>query len=136
MTKRNANPELIIPDSYLRIQNDCIRDHKSYIKSYVKHQRDNEIRFNYDNGINRYEEIKGIMRDVTIHYPQLMAFLLNHTASGTCTSELCRNMSSFGSKKGQHNQTGGNKEAVIDIIQKHAGGICTQPVISVESRIN
>lgn len=110
-----------------KIQKECIRDHKSYIKSYIKNHTQNEIMDNYEKGIERYNSMKALMKDVTMHYPQLMGFMLNPSNSGTCVDNLCKGMIGGMNRYGDDvnsidekikNQIGGTKEQMMQVIDK------------------
>lgn len=99
------------------IQKECIKDHKSYIKSYIKHHTKQEILDNYKKGIERHNAMKGLMKDVMMHYPHLMGFMLDPANSGTCIDNLCKEMTGFVGTRSD-GQVGGTKEQMMEVIEK------------------
>lgn len=70
------------------IKNSCITDHINYINAYIKENQLNDVK-DYQRGVQRYNDVKKLMFDVTLHHPNLMAFLLNPEL-GLCTDDICR----------------------------------------------
>lgn len=112
---------------YNDIQKRCIQDHKQYIKSYIAHNTKKEIKDNYHRGIERYTAMKELMKDVTIHYPQIMSFMLNPQDSDASQDSLCQSIKNGSSEIqpevnfAQGIQTGGNKQQMMQVIDKIKG---------------
>ncbi|VBB18481.1 hypothetical protein YASMINEVIRUS_944 [Yasminevirus sp. GU-2018] len=104
------------------IKRECIKDHRDYIKSYVQHNGGREIHTNYRDGVKRYNDIKALMRDITLYHPTLMAFLLNPKESGLCTDQVCSAMINEGvtinSRTEGGLQFGGTRQQVSQTIEK------------------
>jgi hypothetical protein len=65
----------ISPD-FDKIKQKCVKDHSRFINSYIDHNLTNDIKKNYDREFAKYNQMKEIMRDVTIHHPRIMAHIL------------------------------------------------------------
>src|ERR1700677_3788978 len=74
------------------IQRDCISDHINHIKSYVQNSSSHKLLSSYNDGMKRHNEVKIVMRDLMLHHPQLMSFLLNPQDSNICSDKICSNM--------------------------------------------
>jgi len=60
----------------ISIKRRCVLDHIDQIKKYIYDNKTHNVMNNYNQGIKRYSEIKTLMCDITLHYPQLMGSLL------------------------------------------------------------
>ncbi len=79
----------MIDKNFLLVQKNCLIDHYEFLKSYINYQT-NKIVKNFEKGMDQYNQIKCLIRDVTIHYPHIISFLLNsdqNTEKNLC-SEL------------------------------------------------
>jgi hypothetical protein len=84
---KTTSNNTLYPISHQQIKRECIRDHKSYIKSYINHQIENTI-LNHNGNVNRYEQMKNVMKDITNHHPQLMSYILNPENSKPYTDHM------------------------------------------------
>lgn len=90
------------------IKRNCIRDHIDCISSYIHNNQIGGLSNNYKKGIDRYSDIKSLMYDITLHYPQLMGFMLNPNDSKTCIDDICKQF---------NQQGGGDGNKIIDHIR-------------------
>jgi hypothetical protein len=97
------------------IQRQCIVDHRPQIKLYIKNQIIG-LEKNYATEIRQYNQIKSLLRDVTIHYPHIISFLLNPTESNTCEDKLCQEI--MAEQNHDKNQTRGTGTRTNILIAK------------------
>lgn len=101
--------------SHESIKRKCVKDHAQFIKSYITHNLRNNITDNYDIGVKRYNQMKELMRDVTIHHPQFMSYMLDPYGSKTCTDNICETILSEQISNKSY-QIGGNKQDLMKVL--------------------
>ncbi len=95
-------------NSISEIKNECIKDHLNYIESYVNTYKNDVLPEQYGKGIKNYQEIKQLLKQLMIQYPQLMSFLMNFSESNMNTNTLSNAMIT---------QTGGSIEEVDEALK-------------------
>ena len=95
---------------------DCIKDHLSYIQSYVGKEGRAERIKEYKLGKRRHKEIKKIMHEVTKIYPRFTSFMLDPQNSTISTDDIQKDILKRLKMNGA--MTGGLDPATIDKMKK------------------
>lgn len=110
---------------YDKIKRKCLKDHSRFIKSYIDHNLTNDIKQNYDREVTKYNQMKEIMRDVTIHHPRIMAHILETNSEKSKKS---------GKTKGSYlEQYGGNGNILNDLSNLNDPNSLTKIVKNIQS---